>query len=211
FDKPRTTIYRGAFSNEIALPIWADVMKGTFAEFPPHEIEKPQGVLKCEICTSSGLLATDKCVEWVENKDTGEKIARRTTYFEIATDAQAPKMGCDVHGNPQRSYVKVIPGEEWPRAAPAVNITANAPVAMKGPTVLGETDPYNSVQATKNVIAAKALDGRLAPLDSSAKVPAPVDETNPIEVRRAEAVRPIDQMPLQESNIKLDPPEPIQF
>jgi penicillin-binding protein 1A len=211
FDKPRTTIYRGAFSNEIALPIWAEVMKGTFAEFPPHEIEKPKGLIKCEICTSSGLLATDKCVDWVENKDTGEKIARRTTYFEIATDAQAPKDGCDVHGNPQRSYVKVIPGEEWPRAAPAVNITANTPVPMKAPTVLGEVDPYNSVQATKNVIAAKALEGRVAPLDSSAKVPAPVDEAKQVEVRRAEAVRPIDQMPLQESNIKLDPPEPIQF
>jgi hypothetical protein len=168
-------------------------------------------LIKCEICTSSGLLATDKCVDWVENKDTGEKIARRTTYFEIATDAQAPKDGCDVHGNPQRSYVKVIPGEEWPRAAPAVNITANTPVPMKAPTVLGEVDPYNSVQATKNVIAAKALEGRVAPLDSSAKVPAPVDEAKQVEVRRAEAVRPIDQMPLQESNIKLDPPEPIQF
>jgi penicillin-binding protein 1A len=211
FDKPRTTIYRGAFSNEIILPVWADIMKGTFSEFPPQEIAKPKGLIKCEICTASGLLATDKCVESVENKDTGEKITRRTTYFEIATDAQAPKEGCDVHGNPQRSFVKVIPGEEWPRAAPAVNITANTPVLMKAPTVVAEVDPYNSVQATSNVIAAKALDGRIAPIDSSAKVPAPAEEGEQIEVRRAEPVRPVDQPPLPESNIKLDPPEPIQF
>jgi hypothetical protein len=116
-----------------------------------------------------------------------------------------------VHGNPQRSFVKVIPGEEWPRAAPAVNITANTPVLMKAPTVVAEVDPYNSVQATSNVIAAKALDGRIAPIDSSAKVPAPAEEGEQIEVRRAEPVRPVDQPPLPESNIKLDPPEPIQF
>lgn len=109
FDK-RRTIYRGAFSNEIALPIWADVMKATFSDYRPREIEKPKGLIKCEICAASGLLATEKCFEIAENKDTGEKIQRRTTYFELATDEQAPRVGCDVHGNVQRSFVKVIPG-----------------------------------------------------------------------------------------------------
>lgn len=211
FDKPRTTIYRGAFSNEIALPIWAQVIKATFADYRPQEIVKPKGLIKCEICTASGLLATDKCLEAVENKDTGEKVVRRTTYFEIATEEQAPKEGCNVHGNPQRSFVKVIPGEEWPRAAPAVNFNANTPVLMKAPTVLGEVDPYNAVQAINNVVAAKALAGQIAPLESSAKVPAPVDAGEQIEVRRAEPVRPVDKLPLQESTIKLDPPEPIKF
>ena len=211
FDKPRTTIYRGAFSNEIVLPVWAEVMKATFADYRPQEIPKPKGMIKCEICTASGLLATDKCVESVENKDTGEKMTRRTTYFEIATDEQAPKGGCTVHGNPQNNFVKVLPGAEWPRAAAAVNVAANTPVLMKAPTVLGEVDPYNSVQAVTNAIAAKALDGQIAPLNSSAKIPAPVDAGEQIEVRRAQPVRPLDTLPQQESTIKLDPPEPIQF
>jgi hypothetical protein len=83
---------------------------------------------------------------------------------------------------------------------------------MKGPTVVGETDPYNSVLALNNAFAAKALDGQVAPLASSAEVPAPAPvEGNQPEVRRAAAVAPAEQMEVQESAIKLDPPEPIKF
>lgn len=212
FDKPRTTIYRGAFANEIALPVWAHVMKASFTDYKPQEIARPKGIIKCEVCISSGLLATDRCYETAENKETGEKLQRRTTFFEIATDEQAPKDPCDVHGNAQRSFVKVIPGEEWPRAALAVDVSAHAPVAMKAPTVIGEVDPYNSIQAVANVINAQKFAGQVAPLDSSAQVPAPVaPAANEPEVRRAEPVRPVEQMPVQESSIKLEPPPPIQF
>jgi len=211
FDKPRTTIYRGAFSSDIALPIWAQVMKSTFVDYKPKEISQPKGIIKVELCASSGLLATDKCSDVMENKDTGEKVQRRTTYFEIATDAQAPKEGCNIHGNAQqRSFVKVVPGAEWPRPELAVDLTKRAPVLMKAPTVVGEVDPYNSVQAAKNVIAAKALDGQVAPMDSSAQVPEPTAGPQ-IEVRRAEAVRPMEQLPVIDSTIKLDPPEKLEF
>ena len=63
FDKAHETIYRGAFSNEIALPIWANVMKETFVKYRPEEIREPRGIIKCELCSASGLLATDKCFE----------------------------------------------------------------------------------------------------------------------------------------------------
>jgi penicillin-binding protein 1A len=212
-DKPQT-IYRGAFSNEIALPIWAEVMKATFATYKPKEIPPPQGMIKCEICASSGLLATDKCFEVAENKETGEKIERRTTYFEIAASDQAPKDPCDVHGDVQKSFVKVIPGEQWPRAAPAVDLTARKAIPMKAPTVIGGPDPYNSIQAVNNVIASKALNGQLAPMASSSNVPAPVaSPQDEVEVRRAEPVRPVDQLKEQEeeATIKLEPPPPIEF
>jgi hypothetical protein len=187
-------------------------MKATFTQYRPKEIAEPKGMIKCEICATSGLLATDKCFETAENKETGEKVQRRTTYFEIASPEQAPKNPCDVHGDTQRSFVKVIPGEEWPRAALAVDVTAAKPVLMKAPTVIGEVDPYNSIQAVNNVVAAKSLDGRLAPMSSSNQVPAPADEPDAqIEVRRAEPVRPIDRPPEEETAIKLDPPAPIEF
>src|SRR5438477_1492 len=34
FDKPRQ-IYRGAFSNEVALPVWVDLMNASFAKYRP--------------------------------------------------------------------------------------------------------------------------------------------------------------------------------
>ena len=212
FDKPRTTIYRGAFSNEIALPVWADVMKASFADYRPQPISSPKGIVKCEICLASGLLATDKCHETVENKATGEKIQRRSTFFEIATDAQLPKDPCDVHGNTQRSLVKVIPGEEWPRAVLASDVTAHVSVLISAPTVLGDSDPYNSVQSVNNLVNAQKLNGQLAPLDSSAQVPAPSPDTvKEPEVRRPEAIQPSDQIIADESVIKVEPPDPIQF
>ncbi len=213
FDKP-STIYRGAFSNEIALPIWANVMKATFATYRPQEIAQPRGIIKCELCSASGLLATDRCVETVENKDTGDKVQRRTTFFEILSEDQAPKNGCDVHGGGgAKSFVKVIPGEEWPRAALAVDVSAVQKVVMKAPTVLG-TDPYNSIQAINNAIAMKSLDGQTAPVDSAAVVTgAPADGASAEpEVRRAEPVRPMEQQAaVIDTTIKLPPPPPLDF
>lgn len=214
FDKPQP-IYRGAFSNQIALPIWASVMKATFANYKPAEFPAPKGMIKCEICAASGKLATDKCFEISENKETGEKVQRRTSYREICTEAQAPKNGCDVHGAGGQSLVRdfeSVPGDV-PRATPAVDLKKVVPVVMKAPTVVGE-DPYNSIQATKNVIAMKQLgSGSVAPVDSSATVPAPVPKTGEpdIEVRRAEAVRPMEQQAIVDPAIKLDPPPPVEF
>jgi penicillin-binding protein 1A len=215
FDKPHT-IYRGAFSNEIALPIWVNVMKTTFASYKAREIEQPKGLIKCEICSASGQLATDKCVETAQNRDTSETLQRRTTYYEFCTDEQAPKIGCEVHTSSNQSFVKVIPGAEWPRASLAVNVAAHTPVPIAGPTVLGE-DPYNSSQAISNLIAMKQLTGQTAPLQSAKEIPTPTDkppEEKEIEVRRAEPVRPLEQsgaLQAVETTIKIDPPPPVDF
>ncbi len=212
FDKPRP-IYRGAFSNEVALPIWTDVMKATFATYRPADFPPPKGIIKVELCTASGQLATDRCVETIENREAGEKIERRTTYFEICTEEQASKIGCTVHsGVAPGSFVKAVTPGEIPRATLAMDISAVQPVVMKAPTVLGN-DPYNSMQSIQNAIAMKALGGGVAPVDSSAKVPAapaPV-EAEP-EVRRAMPVQRIESgATVIDATIKLDPPPPIEF
>ncbi len=213
FDKPRT-IYRGAFSNEVALPIWTKIMAATFATYRPNEIAQPAGVVKAEICTASGQLATPKCIETSQNRDTGETVTRRTTYFELASENSVPKDPCSVHnGGAQQSLLKIIPAAEWPRAVAAVSTAEKKPVLMKGPTVIGDRDPFNSAQALNNVVAAKALDGQVAPLTSSSEIPTPAAPTasGEPEVRRAAAVQVSEQMQVQESAIKLDPPEPIKF
>ena len=212
FDKPRP-IYRGAFSNEVALPVWANVMKATFATYRPVDFPPPKGLIKVELCTASGQLATDKCVETLEDKETGEKVQRRTTYFEICTEEQAPKLGCSVHsGAGAGSFVKAIAPGEIPRATLAMNVSTVQPVVMKAPTVLGN-DPYNSMQSIQNAIAMKLLGGGVAPVISSANVPAaPAPVEGEPEIRRALPVQRIEQQPtIIDSTIKLDPPPPIDF
>ncbi len=210
FDRPRT-IYRGAFSNEVALPIWAEIMQATFSSYRPAEITRPVGLAKIEICAASGLKSTPKCFETVKNAETGEEVVRPTTYYELATEEQTPKDTCDVHGGGIRSTVRAIAPGEWPRASLAVDVSAHTPVAMQAPTVIGE-DPYNSTQALNNAVNASALTGQFAPMDSSANVPAPVaPDGTQVEVRRAEPVRAVEQLATPDVPIKLDPPPPIDF
>jgi penicillin-binding protein 1A len=210
FDKPQS-IYRGAFSNQIALPIWSQVIQSTFVEHRPADIAHPPGLQKCEICSVTGLRATPKCAETIKNGENGEEISKRTTYFEICTAEQMPKDFCDVHGGGVRSNTREVTPGEWPRAALAVDMSAHTPIQMQAPTVIGDHDPYNSVQALTNAVAARALAGQLAPMDSSAQVPAPGIPAETIEVRRAEPVRPVEEFATPEVPIKLDPPKPIDF
>jgi len=145
FDKPQK-IYRGAFGSEIALPIWVDIMNAASDRYPPKEIAAPAGMQKAEICTRSGLLATDKCYDLV--KTGGETVRKRTTYMEIATSAQMPTEPCNVHGEVKARLVRDLPASGFPRASLAVDPRQVSVVAVKGPVLLAENDPYNAVNST---------------------------------------------------------------
>src|SRR5437879_6520174 len=64
FDKPQK-IYRGAFGRELALPVWVDIMNAAAEQYPPREITRPSDLREVEICSRSGLLASDKCYDAV--------------------------------------------------------------------------------------------------------------------------------------------------
>ena len=144
FDKPQK-IYRGAFGREIALPVWVDIMNVAAEQYPPREFKQPAGLKNIEICSRSGLLATDKCYDAVKNA-TGETVQRRTTYEEIATAAQAPTEPCNIHGEPRARLARELPAAEFPRASLAVDLNDVTPVIVKTPTLLADKDPYNSAR-----------------------------------------------------------------
>ena len=210
FDAPKP-IYRGAFSNEVALPVWVDVMNATFTRYPAKEIVPPAGLKKYEVCRNSGLAATPQCVEDVQDKVTGETVQQRTTFFEIATTDQAPKIFCTVHGDAPQILAgappPVQPGrQQWPRPLSAVDAADVQAVALKAPTVLGD-DPYALVKTAVPVADAQTGGPVVPPVKKPDKSKSPED----IEVRRAQPVRPIDAGTAQDSPIKLDPPPAIQF
>jgi penicillin-binding protein 1A len=145
FDKPQK-IYRGAFGRELALPVWVDVMNASIEHYPPKEIAGPPDVKKTEICSRSGLLATDRCYDSVKGPN-GDPVQRRTTYVEIGTAAQLPAEPCNIHGEPRGRLVHEAEESEFPRAASAVDLAEIRPVVPKAPTLLADKDPYNSVRA----------------------------------------------------------------
>ena len=148
FDKPQK-IYRGAFGREIALPVWVDVLNAAAEEHRPREIKRPSNLREVEICARSGLLATDKCYDLVRNAS-GDEVHKRTTYMELASAAQMPTEPCNVHGEPTALLAREFQSSDadLPRAELAVDLSSVAPVTVKGPTLLAEKDPYNSVKAT---------------------------------------------------------------
>ncbi|MBA3650966.1 MAG: hypothetical protein H0W66_05680, partial [Chthoniobacterales bacterium] len=213
FDKPEK-IYRGAFGSVIALPVWVGVMNASTTRFAPQPFHVPAGVHKVEICSESGLLATDKCYEDVQSAS-GDMVKRRTSYFEFATDEQMPADGCDVHGDSVRTQlVKKFGESQWPRAALAVDTKEVAPVTMQGPTLLAENDPYDAIGSTFKPKTVAAAGGHNEPgLDPDKPVkraiPVTPEPDNTIEVRRAQPVRPIDDS--AEPLIQNEPPAPLDF
>jgi penicillin-binding protein 1A len=146
FDKPQK-IYRGAFGRELALPIWVDVMNAAAQRYPPNEIKRPANLKQIEICSRSGLLATDKCYDAVQTAN-GDTVQRRSTYMEIGTQAQVPTEPCTVHGEPRARLAREFPAGDLPRASLVVDVSEVTPIAVKGPTLLEDKDPYNSLRPT---------------------------------------------------------------
>jgi len=146
FDKPQK-IYRGAFGRELALPVWVDIMNAAAERYPPREITRPSDLKEVEICSRSGLLATDKCYDAVKGTS-GDTVQRRTTYMEIATSAQMPTEPCNVHGEPRARLVRDLPSSDLPRAELAVDLSEVTSVVIKSPTLLADKDPYNSLKPT---------------------------------------------------------------
>jgi 1A family penicillin-binding protein len=212
FDKPQK-IYRGAFGRELALPVWVDVMNAAAEHYRPREIKQPASLKQVEICSKSGLLATDKCYDAVKTA-TGDTVQRRTTYMEIGTQSQLPTEPCNVHGEPRARLARFFSSSDLPRAELAVDLSEVTAIAVKSPTLIGDTDPYNSLKPTLKPEPAAQPSAQTdanqksdrAAGDSAVK-PANIGEsgnrsgTEPAasapEIRKAIPVQPHDKRPVE--------------
>ena len=189
FDKPQK-IFRGAFGREIALPVWVDLMNASLTNYPAKEIARPKTVLDVEICARSGYLATEKC-------------PAETTYRELATKEQMPTDPCNVHGDARARIVHDLPDSGVPRAALAVDTNQVKPVAVKGPTLLADNDPYNAVRSTVRPLKpADAANNEVKPI-----VPPPIATDQlaaqeEAQILRAEPVTPNDVLADEPADIR---------
>jgi penicillin-binding protein 1A len=195
--KPRASIYRGAFGKDIALPVWAEIMKASFDTYKPEEIVQPKGIIRVEICRSSGGLATEKCLE----------NGVRTTYQEICTEAQAPKDPCPVHTGVMVAPLVGKPAPEGVLRARVLEPQSLKSITLVGSTVLGN-DPYGSNMALERQMQLAGVGNAQAPLNTTGDIPIGGDQNTPRDVP---APRPIVAPPPPTSAVKLEPPEPLKF
>jgi hypothetical protein len=121
-----------------------------------------------------------------------------------------------------RNYSKDIDQDEWPRAAAAVDLTRVRPVTVSAPTLLAQNDLYRAVNPVTSgasvddgsikVARATSPDGKDPGVQGAAEitnVPSALTAGEK-EVRRAEAVRPMDLntgMPV----LTIPAPKPAEF
>lgn len=195
--KAKRPVFRGAFSKDIALPVWAEAMKASFDTYKPREFAQPKGIIRVEICRASGGLACAKCVE----------NGLRTTYYEMATEEQAPKDPCPVHSGfvPATVAAANADGALRPKLKEPEGLT---PVIMTQPVVIGK-DPYGSDEAVARLHQLANVGNAQAPLITTSEMPVADPNGNPAPV--APAPVPVVVPPVPNSDVKLDTPEPLKF
>lgn len=174
FDKQKT-IYPGAFSNKIVLPIWTDIINASTKGRAPQEINPPESAERIEICRVSGLRATDFCYDKVKGPD-GVERSVRSTYSEYLRPGTSFNTTCPVHtgeGLPadlqafHQAITQTADSALLAQAGKFANIEA---VHLQDPIILG-ADPYN---AEKPILRARPVNDDGTPILRA--VPVGVDE-----------------------------------
>ncbi|MEO8205712.1 MAG: transglycosylase domain-containing protein [Chthoniobacterales bacterium] len=215
FDKPKK-IYRGAFGSEVALPVWTSVMNASLSQFPATAFSKPASLKEMEVSRVTGLLGNSVASQNAA-RAMGLKDDPAKNYKELLTDAQLEGVSKRI----TNAFDKQYDEEEWPRAAAAVDLATIPPIAVMTPPLLGFDDIYNAVRPVmqqfddSNIPVKKAIpiNGGESSSDSSSDasvVPESAPKTIEIEVRKAEAIKPLDT-PMDAPSIQVKPPEPIKF
>jgi membrane carboxypeptidase/penicillin-binding protein len=183
-----STIYEGAFSNQIALPIWTDIMNASNLEHPGNPITPPPTLERVSFCNKSGMRATDYCYEQVSMKD-GSKKSVKASHEEYVRPGMRLEGFCTEHtGEGIAADILAFRHIGLGLGADAVSTVDDGkyahiePVRMVGLTILGR-DPFDSVQPIPRAMVVND-DGT--------------------EARKAEPVESIEEEP-PEVPIKLQP------
>ena len=212
FDKPQQ-IFRGAFSRDLALPVWVDVMNASRGEFPSNPLKAPVTVEQVQVCRLSGDLATDKCIEKIRRPD-GTEVTESTAYTEYARIGKAPTAACPLHSGGPQSYVKEFSEEEWPRAAAAIDLSKIRPVDVSSLPVVGAADPYQSVSpasmggmaAEMPVAEAVAVNAFVLPAGTVGGADSAIPEVRPAQAAGVSAA-----VQTERPAMSLPAPPPIRF
>lgn len=205
FDKPQK-IYRGAFGKDLALPIWASVMKASLATFVPVSLQQPSTLHSVEVCRASGLLPAAEC----RKKEHG-------TITLSATASEIPTVECDLHGTGIREQQKEEEAE-WPRAVTAIDLSSIAPIVVTSPTLLkelpkpiGEESIDFMMNGDQKIPVQKAIP--IEKKESHSKIEGKQESislSKEPEIRRAEPVTPSNTTVIP-SNLSLPKPKAVNF
>ncbi len=132
-------IYPGAFSRDLAMPVWQAAMNAAAPSFGGDSLSAPASVVSVSICSVSGQRATEFCQEHVEDIASGTIRSRSTAKPEYFRKGTENLPFCSIH-----SGVGTLGDAVSPDMAllnmPALNAV---PIQPQKPVLLGD-DPYHT-------------------------------------------------------------------
>ena len=130
-------IYTGAFSRDLAMPVWQAAMNAAEPWFPSQPIAQPENVVAETVCAVSGQRPTDYCLEYVKNPETQVEEAVSTARTEYFRQQNSRLPYCQYHAgaNPDLPDIDIAELE--------TSVVDAVPVRPQSPVLIGD-DPYHS-------------------------------------------------------------------
>ncbi|TAE74759.1 MAG: penicillin-binding protein [Verrucomicrobia bacterium] len=142
FLQPGKSIYEGAFSRDLAMPVWEDAMNAAAKDFRGVTIPRPTDVVEAAVCRVSGQRATPYCYETVEDSERGVARTRPASRIEFFREGSQNLPFCPLHSGAGASGAGNGTAELGLSQLAVIDST---PVRAKAPVLLGE-DPYFTEQ-----------------------------------------------------------------
>lgn len=130
-------IYPGAFSRDLALPVWQAAMNAAAPSFGGGKLSPPESVVEVPVCSLSGQKATQFCQEYSENPGSNVVRSRSTAVTEYFRRGTERLPFCTVHSGANSEGLSPDMGILNLPALDAV------PVQPKAPVLIGD-DPYHT-------------------------------------------------------------------
>jgi penicillin-binding protein 1A len=130
-------IYPGAFSRDLAMPVWQAAMNAAAPAFGGAGLTPPQTVVQVPVCGTSGQRATQFCQEHVDDLKTGSVSSRSTALSEYFRKGTENLPFCSVHSG---ALGEGISPEMALLNLPALDAV---PIQPKDPVLIGD-DPYHT-------------------------------------------------------------------
>ncbi len=130
-------IYPGAFSRDLAMPIWQAAMNVAAPSFGGEPLKQPETIAQIQVCTTSGQQATQFCQEHTEDLKAGTVRSRTTSLAEYFRKGASPLPFCSIHSG---AAGEGISPENALLNLPALDAV---PVRPKEPVLIGD-DPYHT-------------------------------------------------------------------
>jgi penicillin-binding protein 1A len=129
-------IYQGAFSRDLALPVWQAAMNAAAPSFGGGKLTQPNNVVEVPVCCVSGQRATQFCQEYAEAPGSGVVRSRSTAVTEYFRKGTETLPFCSVHSG------ALGEGGSSDVALLSTSALEVVPVRPNAPVLLGD-DPYH--------------------------------------------------------------------